>query len=248
MYRIPMAVTLLALLPAFVYAQPQLDETRWSASAAVGFDLTMTGDATSTVSGSLAGTPIVLGNVAFSDVYGTLARLHFSAGYRIDDQSEVLGAFSYSGGNGSRQTVGVAPGPALVGEFTGLGEKSVEVGYRYHFPARNRWYPYATAWGGFTRAGRVNSNLSVPAVSLTLINLPVFDDTTTGTLAIGGGVIVPVTRRVGISADASFRWRAALNGANALVGTGLEGIGGGSARWSLPVVFGAVVRFGEERP
>ena len=244
MHRLFLTAVLVAL-PALAASQPVLDETLWSVSVSAGFDPTLSGDATTTVSGTVGGTPIVLGNVGFSDVYGTLARWRLSVGYSLDDRSEVLGAFAYSTGDGSRQTVGVAPGPALVGEFTDLGEKTVEVGYRYFLPAQERFLPHLTAWGGFTRVGRINAGLSVPAVSIELTNLPVFDSSTAGTLAIAGGAILPLTRRVGITADVGLRWRGALNSANALVGTGLEEIDRDSSRWSLPVMFGAVLRFGD---
>ncbi len=238
-----LALTLL-MVPSVASAQTVLDDTEWLVFGQVGFDPPLSGSATSAVAGTLIGAPLVLGNVSYSDVYGSLARWQFGAGYRLSNRSEVLAAFGYSSGGGSRALLGVAPGEPYVGEFESVGEKSFEIGYRYHIGSFGPFRPYVGGWGGFVRTNAISAPLSLPGSNAAPINLPVFDASAAAVISGNGGLLLPLTRRLALSIDANLRWRTSINSANVLVGTGLDNIGAGSARWSLPVVFGAVLRVG----
>ncbi len=237
----------LLVLPGVAFAQVERDDTEWVVFGSIGFDAPLSGDATSAVTGTLSGAPLVLGNVSFSEVYGTLARWEFGGGYRLDNRSEVLAKFSYSSGGGSRAAVGVTPGALYVGEFESVAEKSFQVGYRRHFGSLGPFQPSAGGWVGFTRVNSISTTLTLPGSSDAPINLPVLDASWAGLLGGGGGLQLPLTSRLALSADANLQWRSAINSANILVGTGLDTIGDGSARWSLPIVFGVVLRVGPDR-
>jgi hypothetical protein len=239
----------LALLtaPSVAWAQVELADTRWSVFGSVGFESPLSGNVSSAVTGVLTGTPLVLGNVAGSEVYGSLARWHFGAGVKLTDRSEILGSFSYSAGGGSRATIGVTPGLLYVGDFDDAGEKSFEVGYRYHLAPYARVTPYVGGWGGMVRGNGIGAALTIPNDPRPAINLPILDGSSAGVLSGGGGVMVALTSRVALTADVNIRWRGALNSANVLVGTGLDKIGQDSARWSVPAVFGLMIRLGPPR-
>ena len=241
-----LAVVLL-LLPGVASAQVERDDTQWLVFGSIGFDPPLSGSVTSAVTGTLSGAPLVLGNVSFSEVYGALARWQFGGGYRIDNRSEVLAMFAYASGGGSRALVGVTPGAPYVGEFESIGEKSFELGYRHHLGALGPFRPYVGGWGGFVRTNAISATLTLPGSSDPPINLPVLDASAAGVVAGGGGLLLPLTSRLALSVDANLRWRTSANSANVLVGTGLDNVGDGSARWSLPVVFGVVLHVGPER-
>lgn len=242
-------VLALALLtaPGIAWAQVEVVDTRWSVFGSVGFESPLSGNVSSAVTGVLTGTPLVLGNVSVSDVYGSLARWHFGAGLKLTERSEILGAFSYSAGGGSRATMGVTPGLLYVGDFGDAGEKSFEMGYRYHLQPVSRVAPYVGAWGGMVRGNAISASLTIPNDSRPAINLPILDGSSAGVLAGGGGILVALSSRLALTADVNIRWRGALNSANVLVGTGLDNIGKDSARWSVPAVFGLLVRLGPPR-
>jgi hypothetical protein len=240
-------ILLLLTAPSLVWAQVISEDTRWSAFGSVGFESPLSGNLVSASTGILSGAPLVLGNVSGSEVYGTLARWHFGVGFKLTDRSELLGSFSYSAGGGSRALVGVTPGLPFVGDFDDTGEKSFEVGYRYYLSPAGRVIPYIGAWGGMVRSGSIGAALTIPNDPRPAINLPVLDGSSAGVLAGGGGITLPLTSRFAVLADIGFRWRGALNSANVLVGTGLDDIGQESARWSLPVVVGGLVRVGPPR-
>lgn len=243
-------VLVLALLsaPSVAWSQAVLEDTRWMVFGSAGFETPLSGNVSSAVTGNLPNSPqLVLGNVSGSDVYGTLARWHFGAGIRVTERSEILGSFSYSAGGGSRSVIGVTPGALYVGDFDDLGEKSFEMGYRYHLSPIRRVTPFIGGWGGMVRSGSIGAALTIPNNPLPAINLPILDGSSAGSVAGGGGIIVALSSRFGLIADVNVRWRGALNSANVLVGTGLDRIGQDSARWSLPVVFGGVVRIGPPR-
>jgi hypothetical protein len=245
--RTIVAALVLSTFPGLASAQIELADTRWSAFGAIGFEAPLSGNVASAVTGILSGSPLVLGNVSGSDVYGSLVRLHLGAGLRLTERSELLGSFSYSGGGGSRALLGVTPGPPYVGAFDDLGEKSVEIGYRYHLAPMGRIAPYVGGWAGLTRGAAISAALTIPNDPQPAINLPVLDGSSAASLAGGGGILIPLSDRFALSADLNVRWRGALNSANVLVGTGLDRIGRDSARWSMPVVFGGVVRLGPLR-
>jgi hypothetical protein len=107
--------------------------------------------------------------------------------------------------------------------------------------------PYVGAWGGMVRGSAISASVTIPNDPQPAFALPVLDASSAGTVAGGGGIIVPLSSRFALTADVNIRWRGALNSANVLVGTGLDRIGRDSARWSLPVVFGGLVRLGPPR-
>jgi hypothetical protein len=247
MRSIALALALVAA-PGVALAQVEFADTRWSAFGAVGFESPLSGNVSAAVTGNLPNSPqLVLGNVTGSDVYGSLARWHFGVGLRITERSELLGSFSYSAGGGSRAVIGVTPGPLYVGAFDDLGEKGLEMGYRYHLSSVGRVMPYVGAWGGMVRGSAISASVTIPNDPQPAFALPVLDASSAGTVAGGGGIIVPLSSRFALTADVNIRWRGALNSANVLVGTGLDRIGRDSARWSLPVVFGGLVRLGPPR-
>lgn len=238
----------LLVLPGVASAQTELQDTEWVVFGSVGFDAPLSGSITSAVTGTLSGSPLVLGNASFSEVYGALARWQFGGGYRLSNDAEVLARFTYTSGNGSRALLGVTPGDPYVGEFQSISEKSFELGYRRRLGRFGPFRSYAGGWAGFVRSSSISATLTLPGASAAPINLPVLDSSAAGVLSGGGGLLLPLTRRVALNADANVQWRSAINSANVLVGTGLDNIGDGSARWSLPVVFGVVVHVGPEQP
>jgi hypothetical protein len=251
MRSIALALALVAAAPGVAPAQVEFADTRWSAFGAVGFETPLSGNMSAAATGrppNLPNSPqLVLGNVTGGDVYGSLARWHFGVGMRITERSELLGSFSYSGGGGSRAVIGVTPGPPYVGAFDDLGEKAFEMGYRYHLSSVGRVMPYVGAWGGMVRATAIDTSVTIPNDPQPAFTLPILDASWAGTIAGGGGIIVPLSSRFALTADVNIRWRSALNSANVLVGTGLDRIGRDTARWSLPVVFGGMVRIGPLR-
>ena len=97
------------------------------------------------------------------------------------------------------------------------------------------------------RSGAIGAALTIPNDPTPAINLPILDGSSAGVVAGGGGMLVALSSRFALMVDVNLRWRGALNSANVLVGTGLDRIGQDSARWSLPLVVGGVVRVGPPR-
>src|SRR5690606_21287963 len=109
-------------------------------------------------------------------------------------------------------------------------EKSFELGYRRRLGSLGPFRSYAGGWAGFVRSNSISATLTLPGSSAAPINLPVLDASAAGVISGGGGLLLPLTRRIALNADANLQWRSAVNSANVLVGTGLDNIGDGSAR------------------
>ena len=245
MRSIVLALALVAV-PGVARAQVELADTKWSVFGAIGFDTSLSGNVTAPVTGNPPGLPeiaLVVDNVSFSEVYGSLVRWHFGVGFRLTERSEILGSFSYSAGGGSRALIG----PVYVGAFNDLSEKAFEVGFRHQFLTAGRVIPYVGGWGGIVRVNAIEASLTIPNDPQPAFTLPILDASSAGTIAGGGGIMIPVSSRFALTADVNIRWRSALNSANILVGSGLDTIGRDSGRWSVPAVFGGVVRIGPLR-
>ena len=229
-----------------VAAQTGSDEPRWSASVSFSLDPSVSGALVSTASGAVGNQPLVLNAIGYGDVYGLPTRWRLGAGYMLDERSEATAAISFTSEDGSRQVVSVAPGASLVGDFSAYTERVFEVGYRYHFDTIGNVRPFAGGTLGVARVGDINALVGVPGVSVLSTTLAVYDESTSATFSLGGGVVYPLTSRFGIVGDLALRWRGGLNGADPLVGTGLERLDKDSSRWSIPISIGGVLRLGSE--
>ncbi len=226
-------------------AAEETPRTRWEAGLAVGWEPSLSGGLVSAATGVVGGAPIALGDQSYGDVYGSLIHWKFYGGYMFAARSEATFAFSYAKSSAGPQAAGVGQGTGLVAQYDDLSEKLFEVGYRYHFaPLSRRLHPYAGLSAGFARIGQISGTLTTPSQSSgNVVTLPMYDNTTAGAFGLHGGVVYNVTPRLGVTGELALQWRGGLSASNALVGTGLDEIGSDSGRWSLPVLFGAVVRF-----
>jgi hypothetical protein len=219
--------------------------TKWDAGISVGWDPSLSGGLVSASSGQVAGVPIALGDQSYSDVFGSMVNWRFYAGYMFSPRNEATFTFGYESASADPQAAGVGLGTGIVAQYDDFSEKLFEVGYRYHFAAvSSRVHPYAGISGGFARIGAINATLTTPSTGTAgVVTLPLYDNSTVGSLGLHGGVIYNVTGRVGITGELALRWHGGLSTSDALVGTGFDNIDKDSGRWSLPITFGALVRF-----
>jgi hypothetical protein len=118
----------------------------------------------------------------------------------------------------------------------------MDFGYRQYFgTAMAR--PYVGASGGFVRVDTIQSEFSVPAASVVLSNVNMYDTSVVPSVGAGGGVQINLSDRFAVQGGIEFKWQGDANDLDGLAGTGLESINDESRRWSMPITGGITVRF-----
>jgi hypothetical protein len=238
------AALVLAGVPSI--ASAQTSDNTWSAEVFVGWDNSMSGNLISSGIGTIVGQPAVVESQSYGDVYGTGPRWRFSAAYRLNPRSEVLGSIEYASAGAEVIQVGTVGGDPLFAQFDDYGAFGIEGGYRYYFAdqgATGRIKPYVGGVLGVDIVREIDAVITVPQQGLILDATNFYDRTGSFVLGLNGGALFDVNERLAVGAEIGLRHRSGLSELEALTGTGLENINDSSGRWSLPITFGARVKF-----
>jgi hypothetical protein len=236
--------TLFATLAIATPATAQTESPTWSIAFEVGADMPISGDLHGGGSGSVLGLPTQVTAKSYRDIYGNGFRWSAALGYAFSDTGEVRGQVSWSQLTGERLRVGSVAGLELFGAFDEDRSLGVELGYRRYFtPSTNRVQPFMGLQGGIARVEAIKAEFTVPAAAVTLRDVDMYSTSTVPTFGIGGGIRVNVTDRFSLHGGVDAQWRGGLKEKDGLAGTGLDAINDSSRRWTLPVSFGATVRF-----
>lgn len=228
-----------ALAAAAVPAAAQ--SPRYSLSFDLGADRALTGDVHAGGTGTVLGLPTRVGARSFGDIYETPMKWGVTFGAHVGESTELRTRVFRTSADSIRTQVGDVASLPLFAEFARYRGTGVEFGVRQYYGLSVR--PYAGASVGFVRVDAIPSTFSVPAAAVTLADVPMYEDSTLLTFALSGGVLVPIGARFGLQGGVDFRWMDNLSPVDGLAGTGLEPINDKTRRWSLPITFGAVVRF-----
>jgi hypothetical protein len=235
-----MAAGALALATA-APAAAQSQAPRFSLTFDLGADLSLTGDVHDGGTGTVLGLATSVGARSYNDVYGTPFTWNLTFGARTGQNTEIRARYFRTTADATEIQVGTVASFALNARFGDYAVNGMDVGVRQYYGTRIQ--PYVGASVGFARVDAISGTFSVPAASVVLSNVAMYDDSTVLTFAFQGGVMIPVSRNFGLQAGFDARWLGDLDPIDGLAGTGLEPINDKSRRWSMPITFGAVVRF-----
>lgn len=238
-----LTVVTMLMTMAVAMAAPAAAQTtpRFSVSFDAGVDVALSGDVHGGGTGTVLGLPTTVGARTYGDIYGTPFTWGAGFGYRFGSNAEFRTRVFRTAGTAERVQVGdVATLPlfAQFDDFTALG---LEFGLRQYFGAKVQ--PFAGASMGFVSVDKISGTFTVPAASVVLPGVAMYDKSNALTLALSGGVFIPVGANFGIQGGVDFRWIGNLKPVDGLAGTGLEPINDKSRRWSMPATVGAVIRF-----
>ena len=235
-----MAAGALALATA-VPAAAQSEAPRFSLTFDLGADLSLTGNVHEGGSGTVLGLATSVGARSYDDIYGKPFTWNLTFGARTGQNTEIRARYFRTTADASQLQVGTVAGLALNAQFDDYAVNGMDAGVRQYFGTRVQ--PYVGASVGFARVDAISGTFSVPAASVVLPDVAMYDDSTVLTFALQAGVVIPVTRNFGLQAGFDARWMGDLDPVDGLAGTGLEPINDKSRRWSMPITFGAVIRF-----
>ena len=235
-------VTILTVALATSLAVPAMAQTpRFSVSFDIGPEIALSGDVHDRGNGTVLDLPTTVQARSYDDIYGTMTNWGVTFGTRVATNLEFRIRYNRSTGNASEVRVGDVASLDLFAQFDDYTAQGLDFGLRQYYGSSVQ--PYAGASVGFVMVDRINSTFSVPAASVVLTDVPMYDDSTVLTFAISGGVLVPIGSNFAVQGGVDFRWTDNLKPIDGLAGTGLENINDKTSRWAMPITFGVAVRF-----
>ena len=236
-------VALVTVSATSAFAQGTADR-RLSFSFDLGTETAVSGDLHGGAQGTVLALPTTVESRSYGDIYGASFSWAASLGYRVGTNGEVRGRFHYAADSAESLQVGNVATLPLFAAFDDYKAWGVDFGYRQYFAAADATVrPYGGASVGFAQVEAINATLTVPAASVTLSDVPFYDDSTLPTFAFSAGVVFGLSDSVALQGGIDFRWQGDLKEIEGLAGTGLQTINDESRRWTLPIQFGLTIRF-----
>lgn len=233
--------------PAASQPDPDALRHRFTVSVLWGPDNSMSGKVIKAGSGTLQGVPINLDETSYDDVYGRMALFKIGVGYRTSPRSEAVFNWVISRSSSEAVTVGTvgAANADVVALFDDYNYWGFEGGQRFYF-ARVRFTPYVGYTVGINRFDEINADFAAPAVgsqaAVAIVDGQFFDSSWAFSFGPTGGVLVGLGP-IEVMAEIGLRYVGGLSDVDPLSEAGLSDINSESGRWSLPILFGARVRF-----
>jgi len=234
----------LALALSAVALPAAAQTPHWSASFNLGAGVALAGNVHDGGMGTVLNLPTMVQARDYDQIYGTPFTWSADVGFLASSRHEIRARVFRTHDNAMRMQVGDVATLPLFAEFGPQTSIGMDAGYRHHFGEMSgRIRPFAGASAGFVRIDAIDGTFSVPAASVVLNDVPMYDDSTVPAFALSVGATIPMSGNLGIQGGIDFRWRGDLAPVDGLAGTGLERINDESRQWSMPVTVGAVVWF-----
>jgi hypothetical protein len=237
-----------ALVSLLVGAAPtayaQTAESPWSVEGGVGWDNGISGNINSSAIGQINNQVVVITANSYEDVYGTGLHLRFGGGYLLNDDTEVIGAFTFQSLDADQVTpmgdIGVSN---LYAQYTDYQTFGFDVGLRRYGNLTPTLRAYGEGTIGLGFIDKTDVTLVAPGANLAGQATDFYDQTTAFAVGVNVGLLVQPAGRVGFFGQLGFRWMSGMSEVDDVIGTGLESINDKSSRWTLPFVGGVRVRF-----
>ena len=149
----------------------------------------------------------------------------------MNPEAELRGVFTYQSADADLVRLGDVGPSSLYGQYLGLQDAGLDLGYRRYFPLQNsklRVYGEATIGAAFIDA--INVVLSAPQANLVIDQTDFYDSTAAFTWGINFGVLLPVSEKLDLTTQFGLRHVSGLSEVDQFIGTGLDDINNDSAR------------------
>ena len=236
--------------PAPAPAEPEL-RNRLTVYALYGVDNQFSGKMIEAATGrTTGGAPINLDETTYDEVYGRMAMFKVGVGYRVTPRTEAVLNFVYSRSAANDEatqigTAGTNPQVPLNVKFTEYQYWGFEGGQRWFF-SRVRFTPFVGWLAGINRNQDIRGTfVGVPSSvtpGLAAQDGKFFERSWAFSLGPTGGVLIGVGP-FEVMAETQLRFLGGLSDVDWLVEEGLRDVNSKSERWSVPLLFGARVRF-----
>jgi hypothetical protein len=196
------------------------------------------------------GVALTLDETTYDEVYGRMAMFKVGVGYRLTPRTEAVANFVYSSSSANDEaiqigTAGLSPQAPLNVNFTDYKYWGFEGGQRWFF-SQVRFTPFVGWLVGLNRHQDIRGTfVGVPASAtpgLSAQDGKFFEKSWAFSLGPTGGFLIGVGP-FEVIAEAQLRFLGGLSDVDWLVEEGLRDINTESSRWSVPLLFGARIRF-----
>jgi hypothetical protein len=230
---------------ALAQAQPAASgESPFVFDVGFGMDLSVNGNVNSGAIGRLQGQATAILPNPYGDVYGTGLHFKFGGGYVLNPETELRAVFTYQSADANLVRLGDMGPSSLYGQYSDYVSLGLDLGYRRYVPIQNshiRLFGEATI--GMAFIDEINVLLSAPQSNIVIDQTDFYDRTGAFTLGINVGMLMPIAKKVDLSAQVGLRRVSGLSEVDQLAGTGLDDINNDSSRLTFPIVIGARFRF-----
>ncbi len=240
--RLKVVATVMTMVAAMAAPAAAQTTPRFSVSFDAGADVALSGDVHGAGRGTVLALATTVGARTHEDIYGTPFTWAAGFGYRFASNTEFRTRLFRTAGAAERVQVGDVATLPLFAQFDDYTALGLDFGVRQYYGS-SKAQPFAGASVGFVSVDRIRGTFTVPAASVVLPDVAMYDKSSVLTFALSGGVLIPLGANFGIQGGVDFRWMDNLKAIDGLAGTGLEPINDESRRWSMPVTVGAVIRF-----
>lgn len=237
-----LAVGLVAGSAAMWATPASAQEGKFSVSFDLGTQLAVSGNVHGGGTGTILNFPASVTEKSYGDIYGQGFYWAAGLGYKVAPKGEVRVQVGYTSNPSDRIQVGTVANLATFAKFDDYKALGVDLGYRQYLSA-SKVRPFVGASVGFTRVDTINSTFTVPAVNVTLPDVPMNASSTVPSFAVSGGAQVSLSDNVALQAGVDLRWHGNLKQNEGLAGTGLQGINDETRRWAAPITVGLTYRF-----
>ncbi len=224
--------------------QAQQAEEKFVFDFGFGIDFSINGNVNSGAIGTLQGQTVAILPNSYGDVYGNGPHFRFGAGYMLNPETELRGAFAYQSADADLVRMGDIGPSSLYAQYSDYKTLAFDVGYRRYVPVQNstvRLYGEVTI--GLAYIETINVQLAAPQSNIIFDNTDFYDQAAAFAWGFNIGALFPVARRLDVSAQFGLRSTSGLSEVDQLVGTGLDDINSDSGRLTFPVVVGLRFRF-----
>jgi hypothetical protein len=224
------------------FAQAAEPESGWSVDIGAGFDNSISGNINSSGIGTVNELPAVVTKNAYEDVYGTGLHLRFGGGYMMNEASEVRVTFAFQSLDADLTPMGEVAGANLYAQYDDYQAFTMDVGFRQYHEVTQGLQAYGEGAIGLGFVDATDVRLVAPAMNLDTTR-DFFDQTVAFALGFNVGMMARVATQLDGFAQIGMRYVTGQGQVDETFGTGLESINDNTARWTIPFVVGARVRF-----
>ena len=227
-----------------VQAQTPANNSPWSLEVGVGWDNGVAGHINSSGIGEINNQAVVITSNTYEEVYGTGLHLRFGGGYFFNEQTEMIGMFTFQSLDADQVTpmgdIGVSN---LYGKYSDYQTFGLDVGLRRYTNLSTALRAYGEGTIGLGFVDETDITLVAPSANLTAEANDLYDQTTAWAMGANFGLLYQTGGKMGFFGQLGLRYQSGLSEVDDLVGTGLDTINDKSSRWTLPLVGGVRVRF-----
>jgi hypothetical protein len=231
--------------------EPESLSDRLTVYALYGVDNQFSGKMIEEATGrTTGGVPINFDETTYDEVYGRMGLFKVGVGYRLTPRTEAVFNFVYSRSAAGDEAVQIGtastnPQTPLNVNFTEYQYWGFEGGQRWFF-TRVRFTPFVGWLAGINRHQDIRGTfVGVPSSvtpGLAAQDGKFFERSWAFSLGPTGGVLIGVGP-FEVMAETQLRFLGGLSDVDWLVEEGLRDVNSESERWSVPLLFGARIRF-----